>query len=131
MICLVCPSENNPNWSNQLINLFLIWFTSKAFVLNNFPHSLKTVSMSTIPSSSCDMKSTLMMNKLSEKGEITSEVQGAKGDDQDDHKKAEKEEEGDGDGEPTLKWCLSSLISMHNIVWRPNLECLDAMIMVG
>ncbi|CAH8842697.1 unnamed protein product [Trichobilharzia szidati] len=137
-----CPSENNLHWSNQLINLFLIWFTSKTFVLNNFPYSLKTASISTIPSHNNTQVHTTQiclplivysafMNKPTDddREEITSGVvQGAKEDDQDDHNNEEKEEDGDGDS--TLKWSLSTLISMHNIVWRPNLECLDAMIMV-
>ncbi|CAH8496373.1 unnamed protein product [Heterobilharzia americana] len=131
-----CPTENNPTWSNQLINLFLIWFTSTTCMLNNFPYSVKSVQPSPISSSATattTTNSTTTLNtNLNAYTQVHSKIclpliiySSINEEGGEDEKQSVQQNE---DDESTFKWYLS--FSAVNNIWRPNLDCLDAMIMM-
>uniref|UniRef100_A0A5K4F0Z2 Ectopic P granules protein 5 n=2 Tax=Schistosoma mansoni TaxID=6183 RepID=A0A5K4F0Z2_SCHMA len=120
----VCPTDGNPIWSNQLINLFLIWFTSTTCISSNFGDNLNMVPVTSTSSTTTTNLCKQNIHKISLPLLIYSSIN-------------EKEKQDDDSGDFNQnndekkefilsKWCLS----LTSYIWKPNLDCLDSMIMV-
>ncbi|TNN16113.1 Ectopic P granules protein 5 isoform 2 [Schistosoma japonicum] len=120
-----CPTDKNQFWANQLINLFLIWFTSTTCILSNVSDSLKIQPISTTTTSNnTTCKQDLCNTPLPLI--ICSSINEIKR--YDDANSID-----DGNNELAIqndeflpKWCMS----LTSCVWMPNLDCLDSMIML-
>uniref|UniRef100_A0A094ZP06 Uncharacterized protein n=1 Tax=Schistosoma haematobium TaxID=6185 RepID=A0A094ZP06_SCHHA len=117
----VCPTDDNPIWSNQLINLFVIWFTSTTCILNNFGDNLKMVPVTSTSSTTTNLCKQ-DIRKISLPLLIYLSI----------NQKEQDDDSGDfiqNNDEKELmlsKWCLS----LNSYIWKPNLDCLDSMIML-
>ncbi|KAK4469855.1 hypothetical protein MN116_007365, partial [Schistosoma mekongi] len=120
-----CPTDKNQLWTNQLINLFLIWFTSTTCILNNVSDSLKIQPISsTTTSNNTTCKQDLCNTALPLI--ICSSINEIKCYDNANSIDEEKNELTIQNHEFLSRWCMS----FTSCVWMPNLDCLDSMIML-
>ncbi|CAH8481814.1 unnamed protein product [Schistosoma turkestanicum] len=135
----VCPTNMNPIWSNQLINLFLIWFNSTTCLLNNFNDNLKlspitltstSTTTTTTPTTTTTTTANIRnqdLHKIPLPLIIYSSLINEKNKQANHDNNDEKKEKIAQTNEFILsKWCLS----VTSCVWKPDLDCLDSMIML-